>query len=158
MASIVPVNRTVIVTEAGRRASKDLDEYILRAGMYPPAEDDHQRRFALKELRKTIHSWIFRRYRSSALNAAEPQMVRLFPSGSYALSVHKPGADIDVCCVVPEFVKREDFYSLDAVPQGLASCLQQLPFITNLQVRPPRPKPLSRASFPAPPSALTLLR
>lgn len=31
--------------------------------------------------------------------------------GSYKLNVHEPAADIDLCCVVPMHVSRDDFFS-----------------------------------------------
>jgi poly(A) polymerase Pap1 len=31
--------------------------------------------------------------------------------GSYKLNVHEPGADIDLCCVVPLHISRQDFFT-----------------------------------------------
>ncbi len=38
-----------------------------------------------------------------------PQQV--FIMGSYKLNVHEPGADIDLCCVVPMHVQRDEFFT-----------------------------------------------
>ena len=35
---------------------------------------------------------------------------QVYIMGSYKLNVHEPGADIDLCCVVPMHVGREDFF------------------------------------------------
>lgn len=35
---------------------------------------------------------------------------QVYIMGSYKLNVHEPGADIDLCCVVPIHVGREDFF------------------------------------------------
>lgn len=31
--------------------------------------------------------------------------------GSYKLNVHEPAADIDLCCVVPLHISRDDFFT-----------------------------------------------
>lgn len=36
---------------------------------------------------------------------------QVYIMGSYKLNVHEPAADIDLCCVVPMHVAREDFFS-----------------------------------------------
>jgi poly(A) polymerase Pap1 len=35
---------------------------------------------------------------------------QVYIMGSYKLNVHEPAADIDICCVGPSLITREDFF------------------------------------------------
>jgi poly(A) polymerase len=90
-------------------------ENILRndLNLYESREESRKREEVLGRLNDVIKFFIYK----TAIKKGIPDEVaketggKIFTFGSYRLGVHGPGADIDVLCVAPDHVDRNDFFS-----------------------------------------------
>eukprot|EP00759_Apiculatamorpha_spiralis_P044166 PhF_6_TR41289/c0_g1_i2/m.62480/K14376/PAP; poly(A) polymerase len=75
-------------------------------------EEGKRRQDVLIKLQNMVTEWVRREARKKGLgeDVAQTAGGRLFTSGSYRLGVHKPGSDIDVVVVVPQFIGPQDFF------------------------------------------------
>jgi len=75
-------------------------------------EDRRTREIVLDRLATLVKSFVRAVSLARGLSkaAAESAGGKIFPFGSYRLGVYGPGADIDVLCVVPKHVSRDDFF------------------------------------------------
>lgn len=100
--------------ENDERESKEI-ENILRYeyNLYESREESRKREEVLGKLNDLVNKFIYK----VAIKQNMPEDVakntggKIFTFGSYRLGVHGPGADIDVLCVAPRHVDRnEDFF------------------------------------------------
>lgn len=75
-----------------------------------------------KFVREVVHQ------RAPSDSAADTTGGKIFTFGSYSLGVHGPESDIDVLCVVPMQVSREDFFGV------FAPMLKELEGVTEVLV------------------------
>lgn len=90
-----------------------------------------------------FREWVKRTCLAQGLpeEAADLAGGEVFISGSYKLNVHEPGADIDVCCVVPMYIRREHFFG------SLQDMLLADPRITEVVAAPGARVPVMSFSF-----------
>ena len=103
---------------------------LLRArNLYEPATRSALRNTVLAELEAFLQSWVDRIPR--APTSVTNQTVHVCTFGSYRLGVHNALSDIDVLCLTPSYVTRNDFFT------SLVQMLEQHPeAITDLQPIP----------------------
>lgn len=89
-------------------------ERILRTdfNLYESREESRKREEVLGKLNDTIKLFIYKTGIKKGLSedTARETGGKIFTFGSYRLGVHGPGADIDVLCVAPDHIDRNDFF------------------------------------------------
>eukprot|EP01029_Cantina_marsupialis_P000882 TRINITY_DN1067_c0_g1_i2.p1 TRINITY_DN1067_c0_g1~~TRINITY_DN1067_c0_g1_i2.p1 ORF type:complete len:332 (-),score=81.15 TRINITY_DN1067_c0_g1_i2:7-1002(-) len=91
-----------------------------------PFESDAGRKkrgLVLRQLEELLKSWTKRVYLEQGRKETPGGLVQI--SGSYRLGVNEEDSDIDVICVVPKYVTREQFFD------SFARTLEQDPRVTN---------------------------
>src|SRR6056297_1930605 len=75
--------------------------------------EQRRRRDKVLELRSLFLDWIKATCHAKNLPAEVVAVAggEVYIMGRYKLNVHEPGADIDLCCVVPVHISREDFFT-----------------------------------------------
>lgn len=98
--------------------SRLIDE-LHKQGGYESKEGHDLRVQILGDLEQMLSKWAveyIRRKKSETVAASAA--CQIIPFGSFCIGVHTAESDIDVLCVVPKFVSRNDFFS--EIPQLLA--------------------------------------
>lgn len=114
-------------TEAERRASRVMNEYLVEQGFFEEEKEAIEREKVLGLLNNLVNEFIRKIARRSGVPAEEGSAAsKIFTFGSYRLGVHSKGADIDTLCVVPSFISRKDFFSI------FYEELSKLKYITSL--------------------------
>jgi len=94
---------------------------LIKQGGFELKDRNQLREKILIELRELLSAWAveyIRRKRSETVSAAAA--CQIIPFGSFCLGVHTAESDIDVLCVTPKHISRNDFFS--EIPQLLAGC------------------------------------
>eukprot|EP00246_Nothoceros_aenigmaticus_P005177 TRINITY_DN17058_c0_g1_i1.p1 TRINITY_DN17058_c0_g1~~TRINITY_DN17058_c0_g1_i1.p1 ORF type:complete len:575 (+),score=84.32 TRINITY_DN17058_c0_g1_i1:95-1819(+) len=100
-------------TEQDLLRSKELECYLVNAGLYESQEEAVKREEVLGHLNQIVKSWVKRISKEKGYNEEIVQSANamIFTFGSYRLGVHGPGTDIDTLCVGPRYATRdEDFF------------------------------------------------
>lgn len=96
------------------KATSDLKMCLENHDAYETLEGQANREVALKCLHQLLVDWVQivgnrKRIKSEYLVDGGGVQLRVY--GSQRLGVHSPAADIDVLCIAPYFITREDFFT-----------------------------------------------
>ncbi|KAE8690476.1 Nuclear poly(A) polymerase 2 [Hibiscus syriacus] len=131
-------------TEADILRSRDLEKFLVEAGLYEINEESSSREEVLGRIQEIVTNWV---KQLTHLRGYTDQMVEdanavIFTFGSYRLGVHGPGSDIDTLCVGPSYVNREeDFFFV------LHNILAEREEVTELQPVPDAHVPVMKFKF-----------
>nr|XP_046230784.1 poly(A) polymerase type 3-like [Scatophagus argus] len=93
--------------------SRKLVESLRSYGVFEDDVELHHREQVIKRLESLYREWL--QEICERMNVPETVMAhvggKIFPFGSYHLGAHSKGADIDVLCVGPGFLERDDFFT-----------------------------------------------
>ena len=94
-------------------ADKKLDKFFENHELNPSRADSNIRVKTLDQLSKIVENWSYEVEKSKghADEVARECCAKLFPYGSYLLGVFTSTSDIDVICVGPSDITREDFFT-----------------------------------------------
>ncbi|CAN4100135.1 unnamed protein product [Withania somnifera] len=108
--------------EADILRTKELEKFLVSAGLYESTEEAAKREEVLCQLKQIVKDWVkdLTRLRGYSDQMVEDANAVILTFGSYRLGVHGPGADIDTLCVGPSYVnrEREEVTELQPVPDA----------------------------------------
>ncbi|XP_062154391.1 nuclear poly(A) polymerase 4-like isoform X2 [Alnus glutinosa] len=130
-------------TEADRQRSRELEKFLVDAGLYESKEEAAKREEVLGRIRQIVKDWVkqLTRLRGYTDQMVEDANAVILTFGSYRLGVHGPGTDIDTLCVGPSYVNREDFF------YRLHNILAEMEEVTELQPVPDAHVPVMKFKF-----------
>ncbi|XP_044954707.1 nuclear poly(A) polymerase 4-like isoform X1 [Hordeum vulgare subsp. vulgare] len=122
----------------------ELEKFLVEAGLYESKEQSAKREEVLREIDVIVKGWVkqLTSQKGYSEQMIEKANVVLFTFGSYRLGVHGPGADIDILCVGPSYVNREEDFFVT-----LHGILTQLEEVTEIQPVPDAHVPLMKFKF-----------
>ncbi|XP_051194574.1 nuclear poly(A) polymerase 4 isoform X1 [Lolium perenne] len=122
----------------------ELEKFLVDMGLYEGEEQSAKREEVLREIDAIVKGWVKRltSQKGFSQHIVEKANAVLFTFGSYRLGVHGPGADIDIVCVGPSYVKREDDFFV-----ALHDILAQMEEVTELQPVPDAHVPVMKFKF-----------
>ena len=84
----------------------------------------------LCRLNTLVQEWIFETSLQKGLPAREAEKVggKICTFGSYRLGVHTKGSDVDVLCIAPRYIERDEFFT------SFLAKLTECPDVTKLRV------------------------
>ncbi|OIT36685.1 PREDICTED: nuclear poly(A) polymerase 4-like isoform X2 [Nicotiana attenuata] len=131
-------------TEADIQRTKELEKFLVGAGLYESAEEAAKRELVLRQLKQIVKDWVKELTRLRGYNdqMVEDANAVILTFGSYRLGVHGPGADIDTLCVGPSYVNREDDFFF-----VLHNILAKREEVTELQPVPDAHVPVMKFKF-----------
>lgn len=130
--------------EADLRRTRQLEEFLVSAGLYESSEDGSLRKEVLAQIDQIAKAWVKRitHERGYGEQLGEEANAKIYTFGSYRLSVHGPGADLDTLCVGPCYIIREeDFFGV------LRDMLAEMPEVTELHPVPDAHVPVMKFKF-----------
>jgi poly(A) polymerase len=86
---------------------KSADQMLRNALELPDASDEANRRNALKALETILNQWA----KELVVTEQQDHVVALIPFGSYRLCVHQAFSDLDVLCLAPSTITRQEFFT-----------------------------------------------
>lgn len=130
-------------SEADIQKTKELEKFLLDAGLYESAEEAAKRKEVLCRLKQIVRDWVkeLTRLRGYTDQMVEDANAVILTFGSYRLGVHGPGADIDTLCLGPSYVTREDFFYI------LHDILAEMEEVAELQPVPDAHVPVMKFKF-----------
>ncbi|XVF24893.1 hypothetical protein REPUB_Repub13aG0166900 [Reevesia pubescens] len=131
-------------TEADIQRSRDLEKFLVEAGLYESKEETAKREEVLGRIQEIVTDWVkqLTRLRGYTDQMVEDANAVIFTFGSYRLGVHGPGSDVDTLCVGPSYVNREeDFFFV------LHNILAEREEVTELQPIPDAHVPVMKFKF-----------
>lgn len=130
--------------EADIQRTKELEKFLVGAGLYESAEEAAKREVVLCQLKQIVKDWVkdLTRLRGYSDQMVEDANAVILTFGSYRLGVHGPGADIDTLCVGPSYVNREDDFFF-----VLHNILAEREEVTELQPVPDAHVPVMKFKF-----------
>ncbi|KAK4375404.1 hypothetical protein RND71_006081 [Anisodus tanguticus] len=130
--------------EADIQRTKELEKFLVGAGLYESAEEAAKREVVLCQLKQIVKDWVkdLTRLRGYSAQMVEDANAVILTFGSYRLGVHGPGADIDTLCVGPSYVNREDDFFF-----VLHNILAEREEVTELQPVPDAHVPVMKFKF-----------
>ena len=85
-------------------------EELHRNGAYEEDYKDKIREEALLNVEKLVSKWVVDQSEKKGHSVDPSEACRMVPFGSYCLGVHSADSDIDVLCIVPKHIERDDFF------------------------------------------------
>ncbi|KAL3366425.1 hypothetical protein AABB24_011216 [Solanum stoloniferum] len=130
--------------EADIQRTKELEKFLVGAGLYESVEEAAKREGVLCQLEQIVKDWVkdLTRLRGYNDQMVEDANAVILTFGSYRLGVHGPGADIDTLCVGPSYVNREDDFFF-----VLHNILVEREEVTELQPVPDAHVPVMKFKF-----------
>ncbi|XP_059299642.1 nuclear poly(A) polymerase 4-like isoform X2 [Lycium ferocissimum] len=130
--------------EADIQRTKELEKFLVGAGLYESVEEAAKREEVLCQLKQIVKDWVkdLTRLRGYSDQMVEDANAVILTFGSYRLGVHGPGADIDTLCVGPSYVNREDDFFF-----VLHNILAEREEVTELQPVPDAHVPVMKFKF-----------
>ncbi|XP_052182057.1 nuclear poly(A) polymerase 4-like [Diospyros lotus] len=131
-------------TNADLRRTRELEKFLVGAGVYESKEEDAKREQVLGRIKEIVKDWVKQvtRLRGYAGQMVEAANALIYTFGSYRLGVHGPGADIDALCIGPSYVNREeDFFFM------LHTIFSEMEEVTELQPVPDAHVPVMKLKF-----------
>jgi poly(A) polymerase len=91
---------------------RELEAVLHSLGNYESEEDNRKRHMVLGRISEIFKEWCYQTILKKP--GMDEEMARaaggkIFTFGSYRLGVHEPGGDIDVLCVSPRYIPREEY-------------------------------------------------
>ncbi|KAL2546246.1 nuclear poly(A) polymerase 1 [Forsythia ovata] len=124
--------------------TRELEKFLVDAGLYESHEEAIRREEVLGRLDQIVKKWVKNISRVKGFNEqlVQEANAKIFTFGSYRLGVHGPGADIDTLCVGPQHASRnEDFFG------ELHRMLAEMPEVQELHPVPDAHVPVMRFKF-----------
>ncbi|KAH9287704.1 hypothetical protein KI387_031821, partial [Taxus chinensis] len=118
---------------ADRPKNRLLEEFLKSQGLYEGPDESALRKKVLADIDQIVKLWVKQvtKLKGYDEHMVEEANAKIFTFGSYRLSVHDPGADLDTLCVGPCYVSREeDFFVI------LHEMLAEMTEVTELQPVP----------------------
>ncbi|EOY26945.1 Nucleic acid binding protein, putative isoform 2 [Theobroma cacao] len=131
-------------TEADIQRSRELEKFLVEAGLYDSEEETAKREEVLGRIQDIVTDWVkqLTRLRGYTGQMVEDAKAVILTFGSYRLGVHGPGSDVDTLCVGPSYVNREeDFFFV------LHNILAEREEVTELQPVPDAHVPVMKFKF-----------
>lgn len=99
-----------MTTEA--KYTEQMEEYLKTQGFFEDEKESVKRERVLGILNSLLNKSITGLAEKARVPVEKNNMCRIFTFGSYRLGVHSKDADIDTLCVAPNFVSRNDFFTI----------------------------------------------
>ncbi|KAL0216117.1 hypothetical protein P9112_008301 [Eukaryota sp. TZLM1-RC] len=130
-------------TDVDRQLTVKLESYLRSVHVFETEEEARKREQVLIRLGSVVSDWIadVSRQKSHSEQLISEGSPTLFTFGSYKLGVHSAGADIDVLCITPKHIEKDDFFT------NLKSRLEAIPGITELVAVPHASTPVMKFAF-----------
>jgi len=119
-------------TEAELGLSTRLEEWFKENAEFEDKAERTLKEKALKEIGVTVRSWVKKTCKEKGIphDLAAEAGANLYTSGSYRMGLREKGTDIDIICVCPIHVTREDFFAT------LLPIIEQNPKMTKINPIP----------------------
>lgn len=92
--------------------TEQMEEYLKTQGFFEDEKESVKRERVLGILNSLLNKSITSLAQKARVPVEKNNMCKIFTFGSYRLGVHSKDADIDTLCVAPNFVSRNDFFTL----------------------------------------------
>lgn len=87
-------------------------KYLQEKGFFEDEEESIKRERVLGILSNLVNKYIMGIAQRNEIPIDPKSLSKIFTFGSYRLGVHSSGADIDTLCIVPNFVTRNEFFTV----------------------------------------------
>ncbi|XP_021906832.1 nuclear poly(A) polymerase 1-like [Carica papaya] len=131
-------------TELDRTRNYELEKFLENVGSYESVEETARREEVMGRMNQIVKDWVKEICINKEFNEqlVEEANAKIFTFGSYRLGVHGPGADIDMLCIGPRYVTRnEDFFG------NLYGILAKMPEVEELHPVPDAHVPVMNIKF-----------
>ena len=89
--------------------SDPIREFLVSQGCLQSEELQTEQNAAIDKVEKLIRTWEGRLVSSKDLKSESEKYCKLVCIGSHKLGVHLKGADIDLVCIAPKWISRQEF-------------------------------------------------
>ncbi|EHY66800.1 poly(A) polymerase [Nematocida ausubeli] len=117
--------------ETERSNEKKVVEYLQTKGFFEDENESIQRERVLGMLSNLVNKFIMDIAKRNEIPIDSKSLSKIFTFGSYRLGVHSSGADIDTLCVVPNFVSRNEFFTVFYDELCSKSYITEISKVTN---------------------------
>ena len=110
-------------------SNTQLTSLLLSLDNFESEEEGRLRKMVLGKISELFRDWCYQRIlKKPGMNEEMAQSAggKIFTFGSYRLGVHGPGTDIDILCVSPRYITREEF------ERDMFEVLKKQPCVTKI--------------------------